>query len=86
MILACAIKKQLRNFRLLIFRLKRKTQHKIKDWYVSNFQICRKCRKRIEPKEGYWHYKNKYPLIGDIIILYVVQSIIQLQQDAILER
>jgi len=49
---------------MLLFRLKSKTRHKIKDWYVSNFQVCRKCRKKIEPKKGYWHYKNKYPLLG----------------------
>lgn len=64
MILASEIKKQLRNFRILLVKLQRKTCHRIKGWYVSNFKVCRKCQKKIYSRKGYWQYKNKYPLIG----------------------
>jgi len=48
----------------MLFRLKKRVLRKIKNWYVSNFQMCKKCGKKIKPKSGFWHYKNKYPLIG----------------------
>lgn len=34
------------------------------DLYVSLFVKCRKCGKKIDPKDGYWYWKNKTPLKG----------------------
>lgn len=36
----------------------------IKDWYVKNFQKCKKCGSPIDPTEGYWHWDDMYPQIG----------------------
>lgn len=49
---------------MLLFRFQNKIGHKIKNGYVANFKTCQKCKKGIDPRNGFWHYKNKYPLIG----------------------
>lgn len=30
----------------------------IRDLYVSLFIKCQKCRKKIDPKDGYWHWEK----------------------------
>lgn len=34
----------------------------IRDFYIGLFVKCKKCGKKIDPKEGYWYWSNKMPL------------------------
>ena len=39
---------------------------KMRHWYIGNFVNCKKCGKRINPKKGFWTWKNHKPIIGGI--------------------
>lgn len=41
-----------------------KLTSKLKRLYVRYFQHCKKCGKRINPDEGFWHWYNIYPQKG----------------------